>query len=432
MIEPGLLVVFRWYAWLRLLIISLASLGSYWRGGFLGERDVFFDRSQTYELLVLLFLTMLLLVLYLYSDRLRVRLGRFYLPLALAFATFSVLIEQSRLTPSIGFWQPDSYLFILLIFVAWQYDFRAVALYSVLIAGSDFLFNILVPPAGVVGGVFISSQAGGSNQVFNVQARLPDTFEAFVIYGRVVSRTLAFVIVGWVITRLVHSQRQQREELTAANKQLLQHSATLEQLATSRERNRLSRELHDTLAHTLSGLSVQLDAMLTTWKDMPAKAGKMLEEMLGLTRRGLDETRRTVKDLRATPLEELGLSLAAKALAEDICRRNNLNLETSISEKIQELTPDAEQAFYRVIQEGLENVTRHANAKNVNIKLESGKKSLKLEIQDDGEGFDPASVNSAERYGLQLMRERAQLIGASFEVASRPGEGTIIRMEYSQ
>ncbi len=424
-------MVFRWYAWLRLLIISVASLGSFWRGGFLGERDVFFDRSQTYELLELLLLSMVLLVLYLYSDRLRIRLGRYYLPLALTFATFSVLIEQSRLTPNIGFWQPDSYLFILLIFVAWQYDFRAVALYSILIAGSDFLFNILVPPAGVVGGVFISTQAGGSNQTFNIQSgRLPDTFEAFVIYGRVVSRSLAFILMGWVITRLVHSQRQQREELTAANRQLLQHSATLEQLATSRERNRLSRELHDTLAHTLSGLSVQLDAMVTTWKDMPAKAGKMVDDMLGLTRRGLDETRRTVKDLRASPLEELGLAVAVNTLAEDLCRRNSLKLETQISEKMPDLPPDVEQAFYRVIQEGLENVTRHANAKNVNIKLENGKKSLRLEIQDDGEGFDPASVNSAERYGLQLMRERAQLIGASFEVASRPGEGTNIRMEY--
>ena len=432
MIEPGLLVVFRWYAWLRLFFISVTSLASLWRGGILGEREVIFDRAQTFELLELLFLSMLLLVLYLYSDRLRVRLGRYYLPMALAFATFSVLIEQSRLTPNIGFWQPDAYLFILLIFVAWQYDFRAVALYSILIAGSDFLFNIFFPPEA--GGFFVSTQAGGStpNQVFNIQGRLPDTFEAFVIYGRVLSRTLSLVIVGWVITRLVHSQREQRQELAVANKQLLQHSAALEQLATSRERNRLSRELHDTLAHTLSGLSVQLDALLTTWKDMPAKAGKMVDDMLGLTRRGLDETRRTVKDLRATPLEELGLSVAVKTLAEDICRRNSLKLETSISEKMPELPPDVEQAFYRVIQEGLENIARHASAKNVNIKLDSGKKSLKLEILDDGEGFDPASVNSAERYGLQLMRERAQLIGASFGVTSRQGAGTIIRMEYSQ
>jgi signal transduction histidine kinase len=430
MIEPGLLVVFRWYAWLRLLIISIASLGSYWRGGFLGERDVFLERTQTYELLVLLFLTMLLLVLYLYSDRLRFRLGRYYLPLALTFATFSVLIEQSRLTPNIAFWQPDSYLFILLIFVAWQYDFRAVAFYSALIAGSDFLFNILIPPSEIVGGVFISSQANGQNQVFN-QGRLPDTFEAFVIYGRVVSRTLAFVILGWVVTRLVHSQRQQRDELSAANKQLLQHSATLDQLATSRERNRLSRELHDTLAHTLSGLSVQLDALLTTWKDMPAKAGKMVDEMLGVTRRGLDETRRTVKDLRAQPLEELGLSVAAKTLAEDICRRNDLRLEMQISEALPELAPTVEQALYRVLQEGLENISRHANAKNVDIKLQRGKKDLKLEIHDDGSGFDPKKVDAQERYGLQLMRERAQLIGAGFEVISQPGTGSTIRMEYS-
>lgn len=431
MIEPGLLVVFRWYAWLRLLIISLAGLGSLGRGGFLGERDEFFNRSRTFEMFELLFLTMLLLVLYLYSDRLRTRLGRYYLPLALTFATFSVLIEQSRLTPNIGFWQPDSYLFILLIFVAWQYDFRLVALFSILIAGSDFLFNILIPPSEIVGGVFISSQASGSNQVFNVQARLPDTFEAFVIYGRVVSRTLAFIIVGWVITRLVHSQRLQRDELSAANKQLLQHSATLDQLATSRERNRLSRELHDTLAHTLSGLSVQLDALLTTWKDMPVKAGKMVDEMLGVTRRGLDETRRTVKDLRAQPLEELGLSAASKTLAQDICRRNDLRLEMQISEALPELAPNVEQAFYRVLQEGLENISRHANAKNVDIKLLRGKKSLKLEIRDDGSGFDPEKVDAQERYGLQLMRERAQLISANFVIDSKRGNGTAIRMEYS-
>lgn len=429
MIEPGLLVAFRWYAWLRLLIMSATSLTSLWRGG-LGERFVFFDRSQTYELLGLLFLSMLLLVLYLYSERLRARLGRYYLPLALTFATLSVLVEQSRLTPTIGFWQPDSYLFILLIFVAWQYDFRAVALYSMLIAGSDFLFNVMFPPF-VVSGVFVSSQGPASDSLTGIPAiRLPDSFEAFVIYGRVLSRTLSFVIVGWVITRLVHSQREQRRELAAANKQLLQHSATLEQLATSRERNRLSRELHDTLAHTLSGLSVQLDALLTTWKDMPARAGKMVEDMLGVTRRGLDETRRTVKDLRATPLEELGLAVAAKTLAEDICRRESLNLEVQVSEKMPELAPDVEQAFYRVIQEGLENIARHANARNVNIKLESSRSSLKLEIRDDGEGFDPAQVDSAERYGLQLMRERAQLIGAYFKVDSKRGRGTTIRMEY--
>ncbi len=431
MIEPGLLVVFRWYAWLRLLIISVASLGSFWRGEIIGEREAIFDRAQTYEMLELLLFSMLLLVLYLYSDRLRIRLGRYYLPLALTFATFSVLIEQSRLTPNIGFWQPDSYLFILLIFVAWQYDFRAVALYSIFIAGSDVLFNILIPPTGGVGSFFISSQASGPNQVFNFQTRLPDTFEAFVIYGRVLSRTFAFIIVGWVITRLVHSQRQQREELTAANRQLLQHSATLEQLATSRERNRLSRELHDTLAHTLSGLSVQLDALLTTWKEMPARAGKMVEEMLGVTRRGLDETRRTVKDLRATPLEELGLSVAAKTLAEDICRRNNLKLDMQVSEKLPEIAPGVEQAFYRVLQEGLENIARHANAKNVKIQLESEKKSLKLEIRDDGSGFDAEKVDPQERYGLQLMRERAQLIGASFEMDSKRGKGTTIRMEYA-
>lgn len=422
-------MVFRWYALLRLLIIGVASVGAWWRGGISAERFGFVERPQTYDMLALLVFSILLLVLYLYADRLRIRLGRYYLPLALAFATASVLIEQSRLSPNIGLWQPDSYLFILLIFVAWQYDFRAVVFYSLIIAGCDFLFNILVPPSVVVaGGSFVSGDAGA----VSFEQRTPGTFEIFAIYGRVLSRTLSLVIVGWVIARLVHSQREQRHELARANQRLLQHSATLEQLATSRERNRLSRELHDTLAHTLSGLTVQLDALVTTWQEMPAKAGKMVNDMLGATRRGLDETRRTVKDLRATPLEELGLAVAAKSLAEDICRRNSLKLELQISEKIPELDADVEQAFYRVIQEALENVARHAKAKKVTMGLKSSKKSLELDLCDDGAGFDPAKVDSEERYGLQLMRERAQLIGASFEVSSRRGQGTAISMAYSQ
>jgi signal transduction histidine kinase len=429
MIEPGLLQVFRLYSLLRLFIIGVASVGFLWRadGGPSPERFGFIEQAQTYDMLALLLFSMLLLVLYLYSEKLRGRLGRYYLPLALAFATVSVLIEQSRFSPNVGFWQPDSYLFILLIFVAWQYDFRSVVIYAVIIAGSDFLLNILVPPTLFF--VRVGETVFGQSVTFQQRA---ETFEVFAIYGRVLSRTLSLLVVGWVIARLVHSQRQQRQELTQANQQLLQHSATLEQLATSRERNRLSRELHDTLAHTLGGLSVQLDALVTTWKDMPSKASKMVNDMLGITRRGLDETRRTVKDLRATPLEELGLAVAGKQLAEDICRRNNLHLDIQVSEKIPELSPDAEQAFYRVIQEALENVSRHANAKTVALSLMGDKKSLRLEIRDDGAGFDPGAVDSQERYGLQLMRERAQLIGASFDVSSHRGRGTTIKMAYSQ
>ncbi len=204
----------------------------------------------------------------------------------------------------------------------------------------------------------------------------------------------------FIITSLVNAQRKQRQELASANQALVEHANTLEQLATSRERNRLSRELHDTLAHTLSGLSVQLEALQTAWRRMPARAGKMVDSMLQSTRDGLKETRRTLTNLRASPLEELGLSLAIEALARDAAVRKNLKLDLKVSDKNLELSPDVEHSFYRVAQEALENVVRHAKAKKLKVSLGNRKGHLELSIQDDGAGFDLAKMGEERAAGI--------------------------------
>src|SRR5439155_20678930 len=128
------------------------------------------------------------------------------------------------------------------------------------------------------------------------------------------------------------------------------HAGTLESLAVSRERNRMARELHDTLAHTLSGLSVQLETVEAYWDVEPRTAHAMLDRALEATRDGLQETRRALKALRASPLDDLGLGLALRRMAESAVARANIELDLEIPEQVPPLAPDVEHCIYRVAQ----------------------------------------------------------------------------------
>lgn len=413
-IEPGLVQVFRWFAGLRILLGALAIAGqNFFLNPILRQASIILEGSS-FSYVIITFSLMLMLVLYLFWGTAEQRLGKAYLPIGLLFATLSILIEPYVLTPIALFWQPDAFLFILLILVAWQYPLRVVILYLVGIAGLELLLHGLVPRANFTAPL----------------GRAVRFSEDAVIYGRILARSSSFVVLGLVINRLVRSQREQRAALEEANRQLVKHSSTLEQLATSRERNRLSRELHDTVAHTLSGLNVQLEALNTAWKKVPKKAQEMVDQMLQSTRDGLNETRRTLKNLRAAPLEDMGLSLAVRALAEDFTKRNNWKAKLDIQAELGDIDPEVEQAFYRVAQEALENAARHASAKRVTLLLRQEEESLRLRVEDDGGGFDSDSVDAKESLGLELLEERAELIGATLEVSSQMGLGTTINLLY--
>lgn len=426
MIEPGLISVFRLFAVLRAVVVLAGTRVSLLQASDARERvfsgQPFVDPTTAYLVLTLI----LLLPLYLYSGALQKRLGRAYLPLGLVLASSSLLLEQYRFTGPSFLWQPDSFLFILLILAAWQYGLRGVAAFVVGISLLDLASNWLYTPVMIS---FATRTEITGNIVFARQEEIPLNFQALIVAGRTLARALSYFVIGFVVTRLVSAQRQQRQELAAANLRLREHAATLEQLSTSRERNRLSREFHDTLAHTLSGLTVQLEAVRTAWKRIPVRADEMLDQMLTVTRQGLEETRRALKNLRASPLEELGLALAVRSLAEDIAQRNNLELHLDFPAATIDLSPDVEQSFYRVAQEALANVVSHASATTVALELRvPGPGSLKLSVKDDGRGFDLDAVDAVERLGLQLMRERAELIGAEFHVESQPGQGVAITM----
>ena len=191
-------------------------------------------------------------------------------------------------------------------------------------------------------------------------------------------------------------------------------------LGAVEERNRLAREIHDTLAQGLTATALQLesaDALLDAGSE---KVHESLRRALSLTRSNLEEARRSVLDLRAAPLEGRPLSEALKALVE------RWEAETGVASRYRAvngsrpLPPRVEAALYRICQEALTNVTRHAGADHVTVQLVATPERVRLVVEDDGRGFGTSDVPE-DRHGLVGMRERAEMLGGTLEVRSDAG-----------
>ncbi|MCB0195703.1 MAG: hypothetical protein KDJ65_27375, partial [Anaerolineae bacterium] len=202
----------------------------------------------------------------------------------------------------------QTFLLIALVLTAWQYHWRHIAIFCFGTAA----FNL--------GMLFLTVGLEGRAAFFEI----PIT----------ILQTGSFLVVGYFINALVMQLRIQQTTLEQANTQLTHYASTLEHLTISRERNRMARELHDTLAHTLSALSVQLETVKAYWHVDSEAAQTMLDRSLDATRSGLQETRRALKSLRASPLDDLGLSLALKKMAESAAKRANLKLDLTVPDQI--------------------------------------------------------------------------------------------------
>lgn len=400
-LEPGLLTVFRLFTALRLIFsvtITLARIAA-------PEKNV--------HIADLLDASLLMLILSL--PALRGKHEHILLPVALVMAGIGPQFSQAELLLddtatklpiesilTLQMWGSMIVLLLPLIIIAWQYHFQQVIVFSLGIT----LLNVLIISLTVE----------------------PEAFESPLVTSSLLFRLITFMVIGWLVVRLMSGQREQRRALEEANRKLTYHAATLEQLTTTRERNRLARELHDTLAHTLSALAVQLEAVNALWSSKPDQAYTRLQKSIEVTRSGLTETRRVLQDLRASPLEDLGLALAIRHLAESTASRGGLKLDLHIAERLGSVPPDIEQAFYRITQETLANVNSHANARNLTVQLGRFDSRLTLTVSDDGMGFDPSPPHPERRFGIQGMRERADMIGGILEIESQPNQGTIVML----
>jgi two-component system NarL family sensor kinase len=191
------------------------------------------------------------------------------------------------------------------------------------------------------------------------------------------------------------------------------------------ERNRLAREIHDTLAQGLTAIALQLetaDALLETGAP-PERARQTVAQALGLARANLEEARRSVLDLRAAPLEGRTLAEALKALADEGSKKSTAPVRFTATGSSQSLPQRVEAGLYRIAQEALTNAVRHAGARHIRLVLAIETGEVTLTVEDDGQGFDAARI-PPDRYGLVGLNERARLLGGTLDLQSSPGEGT--------
>jgi two-component system NarL family sensor kinase len=195
-------------------------------------------------------------------------------------------------------------------------------------------------------------------------------------------------------------------------------------LARSEERTRIAREIHDTLAQGLTAIALDVEGALRHLDDHPERSRQRLERALATARANLEEARRSVLDLRAAPLADRPLAEALGALARTFTSETGIQAPVRVEGETA-LPLRAEAEFFRIAQEALANVRKHARATEVEIALLTTPQIVAMTIGDNGVGF-VVRRSVAGRYGIVGMRERAKLLGGKLRVESRPGRGTKI------
>lgn len=203
------------------------------------------------------------------------------------------------------------------------------------------------------------------------------------------------------------------------------------QLAALAERNRLAREIHDTLAQSLAAIAMQLEtADAVAERSDNDRLVESVRRALALTRATLEEARRSVLDLRAAPLEGRTLVDAIRALAAELgeASGNSLDIDVTCDGDLGNILPAIEVGLYRIAREALTNIVRHAGATRASIQLSHESAHVVMRIEDDGEGFQLEEVRPG-RFGLVGMRERSRLLGGTLRVESAPGAGTVVEID---
>ncbi len=232
------------------------------------------------------------------------------------------------------------------------------------------------------------------------------------------------VLFALYLVTLVQNKHQEKEriqslneQLESANEQLRIYAAEAERTAEMRERNRLAREIHDTLGHTLTGLAAGMDACMVLIEVAPQKAREQLEKLRDVAKHGLKDVRRSVKKLRPDDLERLPLREAITHMVKEYAETTAMEVKLEVEGWPEAMRQDVEEVIYRIVQEGLTNANRHGHATKavVNFRLEEGR--LKIRIVDNGQGCQ----ETVPGFGLRHMRERLDLLHGSLACHSENG-----------
>jgi signal transduction histidine kinase len=286
-----------------------------------------------------------------------------------------------------------------------------------------------------------------------VKAALDEGIRSFIFIPIIVaSEVIGIFNVSFLKTHAVGKDEErlfqalaQRAALHLENVRLYEQS---QELAVLEERSRLARELHDAVTQTLFSASLVAEALPATWENNPEEGRGLLQELRSLSRGALAEMRTLLLELRPAALLETSLADLLRQLSEAASGRTGSQVSVRVEGQAK-LPADVQIAFYRIAQEALNNVVKHARAHQVAVRLSSSngdqtdsggihdsaadQSGLRvfLSIRDDGRGFDPTQV-PLNRLGLGIMQERAQAIGARLTIESQPGHGTQVSVLWDQ
>lgn len=235
------------------------------------------------------------------------------------------------------------------------------------------------------------------------------------------------VFVLFMVNALL-AERQRRDELRRANEKLRESAAQIEALAMAQERSRIAREIHDSLGHSLTALNIQLESAVKLWPGNREKSHNFLLQAKTMGTTALEDVRRAVATLRENPLQAQSLPAAIAQLAQQLTDATGITPQTHLSTPA--LPSYLQVAVYRIVQEALTNISRHAQASTVDISIQpipaAQGGGLSVTVRDDGQGFflDDNPIG----FGLKGMRERAEAEGGRFQLISAPGQGCTIQV----
>ncbi|MGB3693038.1 MAG: sensor histidine kinase [Spirulinaceae cyanobacterium] len=258
--------------------------------------------------------------------------------------------------------------------------------------------------------------------------RLPPEFQQSFLTNQILNSALLFALVLVFVVLLVGAllgEKQSRQKLTLANRRLRQYALLIENQATLQERNRIAREIHDSVGHFLTAQSIQLENVAMFLSQDSTQAEDYLQRARSLGKEALRNVRQSVATLRTNPLQGKTLEVALKDLAKEFEQTNQIpiNLQITLHSS---LSGEVTIALYRIVQEALTNISKHAQATQVWLKLEEKENIISLIIKDNGQGFNLEQNTTG--FGLKGMRERTEALGGKFQTISKPGAGSKIQV----
>lgn len=251
-----------------------------------------------------------------------------------------------------------------------------------------------------------------------------------------VAETLMFGLGLFLVLMLVNtllSERETQEELATAHQQLRQYAFQAEELATAQERNRIARDIHDSLGHALTALNVQLQTAVLLWQQEPDRAEPFLQQARRLGVTAMQEVRKSVQALREENRVEQSLAETIAAVVDDFRQGTGIETQMQVIGQTAEIahasiSPAIVNALYRIVQEALTNIYKYAQATTVKVEIEVTSKIVRLIVVDNGRGFDKGSA-TGKGFGLQGMQERIAALGGAFTLKTEPRQGCRIEVE---